>query len=441
MHHSSGNEFMCGVVEGFYGRPWTPAQRHKLIGWLKQSGLNTYCFAPKDDLKHRVLWREPLDTSEFSEFEKLIRECRTNGVRFIYSISPGWDDHFSDTINRFDPRELIDNLKERFEQLLRIGCSGFAIQFDDVPNLDADQRHQLAQWHAETCNELHAWLTDIAIETTLVMCPAIYCSAMTGTTIDDCDYLHTLGAGLNQEIQCFWTGPEIISETITGEHLSAINAVLNRPPLLWDNLNANDYDPSRPQLGPYAGRTTDLSTRASGVLLNPNCQFELNFLPLHTLGAFLENGADGIEDAVEAWLPEWDRISGDPFPKQLIRRVVECFWLPHQHGSFGGQLVEQSQRALAGDAASVEFVGAAAKEFGKLFFDLSTLRNRDLLHALWSPVWRLKDRLDLITQLAGKYNGTPCDLQDFPQGVVRGGLVSQLQDLIHVTDAGYQVRR
>lgn len=438
---SINSSFMCGVVEGFYGRPWTFAQRHRMIGWLKQFGLNTYCFAPKDDLKHRVLWREPLDTTEASEFEKLINECRTNGVRFIYGISPGWDDHFSDTINRFDPHELFDCLKVRFGQLLKMGCTGFAIQFDDVPNLSTEQRHQLAQWHAGTCNKLNEWLTDIEPRATLVVCPAIYCSAMSRERIGNCDYLQTLGTHLDREIQFFWTGPEIISETISSEHLSEINAVMNRRPLLWDNLNANDYDPSRPQLGPYSGRAKDLPALTSGVLLNPNCQFELNFIPLHTLGAFLETGDCAFEEAIEAWVPEWDRIAGDPFPKQLTRRVIECFWLPHRHGAFGNQLIEQAKLALAGDSNAMRSVRDAAEEFGKLFFDLSALRNRDLLDALWSPIWRLKDELELVAQLAAREGESPHALTDFPKGVVRGGLISQLQDLIQVTDAGYQVRR
>ena len=50
--------FLAGVIEGFYGQPWTGAERIQLFTWMATWGLNTYFYAPKDDLKHRALWRE-----------------------------------------------------------------------------------------------------------------------------------------------------------------------------------------------------------------------------------------------------------------------------------------------------------------------------------------------------------------------------------------------
>ncbi|MHB1307409.1 MAG: beta-N-acetylglucosaminidase domain-containing protein, partial [Limisphaerales bacterium] len=49
------NNFLSGVVEGFYGRPWNPSQRRQLFEWLRIAGLNAYLYAPKDDIKHRAL--------------------------------------------------------------------------------------------------------------------------------------------------------------------------------------------------------------------------------------------------------------------------------------------------------------------------------------------------------------------------------------------------
>jgi hypothetical protein len=50
---------LSGVIEGFYGPPWSEAERLQLFATLQAQGLNTYVYAPKDDLKHRALWREP----------------------------------------------------------------------------------------------------------------------------------------------------------------------------------------------------------------------------------------------------------------------------------------------------------------------------------------------------------------------------------------------
>ena len=47
-------DFLAGVIEGFYGEPWSLAERFELFDWMAAWGLNTYLYAPKDDLKHRT---------------------------------------------------------------------------------------------------------------------------------------------------------------------------------------------------------------------------------------------------------------------------------------------------------------------------------------------------------------------------------------------------
>ena len=39
-------------------------------------------------------------------------------------------------------------------------------------------------------------------------------------------------------------------------------------------------------LGPYSGRNPNLIAFTSGVLTNPNCEFEANYIAIHTLGAW-----------------------------------------------------------------------------------------------------------------------------------------------------------
>jgi hypothetical protein len=50
-------DFLAGVVEGFYGQVWTHQQRLHLFQQMAALGLNTYFYAPKNDLKHRAIWR------------------------------------------------------------------------------------------------------------------------------------------------------------------------------------------------------------------------------------------------------------------------------------------------------------------------------------------------------------------------------------------------
>ena len=82
------SEFLCGVVEGFYSRPWTNSQRHDLYGKMKSFGLNTYLYAPKDDAKHRALWRDLYSNEELLHLKNHIAKCVENNVSFsfLYTI-------------------------------------------------------------------------------------------------------------------------------------------------------------------------------------------------------------------------------------------------------------------------------------------------------------------------------------------------------------------
>ena len=57
-----------GVIEGFYGEPWTITQRVKLIDqFIEFDGLNTYVYAPKDDINFR---NEQASTIKQRELDK-----------------------------------------------------------------------------------------------------------------------------------------------------------------------------------------------------------------------------------------------------------------------------------------------------------------------------------------------------------------------------------
>ena len=64
--------FFSGVIEGFYGPPWTLAERLELFRWMSAAGLNTYLYGPKDDLKHRAIWREVYTPEEAAELRPVI---------------------------------------------------------------------------------------------------------------------------------------------------------------------------------------------------------------------------------------------------------------------------------------------------------------------------------------------------------------------------------
>lgn len=95
-----------------------------------------------------------------------------------------------------------------------------------------------------------------------------------------------------QEIDILWTGPKVISKHLTVESIQEVTEVLRRPPVIWDNLHANDYDQKRVFLGPYAGRSPELIPLLRGVLTNPNCEFHANQIAIHTLAHWSKCDSD-----------------------------------------------------------------------------------------------------------------------------------------------------
>ena len=114
-------------------------------------------------------------------------------------------------------------------------------------------------------------------------CPTEYCASRAVPTVSQSEYLNTVGTKLLPDIDVMWTGPKVISKRITIHSVEEISRVLRRQPLIWDNIHANDYDPKRLFLGPYDGRSPRLVPYVRGVLTNPNCEFESDFIALHTL--------------------------------------------------------------------------------------------------------------------------------------------------------------
>ena len=147
-------DFLAGVIEGFYGQPWSLAERFELFEWMAAWGLNTYLYALKDDLKQRAVWREPYSASEAAALGEVIRGAQQRGLRFIYALSPGLDIRYS------NEGELLC-LKKRFEQMLALGCQHFALLFDDIPDQmaaeDLKTGRSFASAQSQVTNALFRW--------------------------------------------------------------------------------------------------------------------------------------------------------------------------------------------------------------------------------------------------------------------------------------------
>jgi beta-N-acetylglucosaminidase len=438
--------FLGGVVEGFYGRPWSQAQRLDLVDQLATLGLNTYFYAPKNDLKHRAIWREPYDDSELASFRELVRRCNEHGVSFVYGLSPGLDIRYSEDGEQFA-------IRARFDQLRTVGVRDFAILFDDLPvamdEFDCAAYECLAAAQCDVTNAIYVWLLEQNSPARFLFCPTPYCDQMDRARHGGDGYLDEVGRLLNPQIDVLWTGPEIVSQEIPIESIDRLSARIRRRPVIWDNLFANDYDMRRLYCGPYSDRAPELRGAVRGILINPNNEYSINFIPLRTLAAFLNGEGEwkprtAFLQAAAEWLPAFETVTRPTALEDLIL-LADCFYLPHVEGPEAERMVALIDRLLS---EPVSAWGDAYKAFTKLnariqalFERLTELRDRELFDA-WSPyVWAFKEELLVIdVVLAAKKAGDDIAaglaLDSCLPGTFRGGILAKLERFLALDQRG-----
>lgn len=430
-----------GVIEGFYGPPWSHAQRLQAFEWMSAWGLNTYLYCPKDDLHHRAVWRLPYPTRDAETLGELVQVCHAHDLRFIYGLGPGLDIRYSDARD-------VERLRDRFAQMLGLGCRHFALLFDDIP--DRVDAADLARWNSLASAQTHIanaaldWLREQRSDATLAFCPTPYCGRMAAAQHGGSGYLEILGRELARDIDVFWTGPEIVSDEITVAHIREVQALLRRKPTLWDNLHANDYDGRRFCCGPYAGRPTALLAEVRGILSNPNTEFPLNYVPMRTLAAFVRSRApwdarDAFLSAVREWVPSFETVRGAA-DVDLLVLLADCYYLPSREGPMADALHARARGALSASSATwrddAEAFVRDASRLRDFCAGLATLRDRPLFYALSRRVWDLREELDLLIRCIDARVDTadgemPVLRSDFHlPGTYRGGMAARLQRLL-----------
>jgi hyaluronoglucosaminidase len=257
-----------GVIEGFYGPPWTHAERLDLIAFCADEGFDTWVHAPKDDPYHRGRWREPYPEAELAELAELVVAARDRGLDFAYAVAPGL------SIDYESERDF-ELLLAKCAQVRGIGVETVQLLWDDIESRDGVGQARVSNRFAES----------FAQPRPLVICPVGYA----GT--EDTPYRRALRSELDGSIVVYWTGPEVVSWAIAREELDvAVARFGGSELLLWDNYPVNDFDRDRLFLGPLRGRDPRLfEGRCAGLVANGMLQAVPSKLPLATVAAFLRD--------------------------------------------------------------------------------------------------------------------------------------------------------
>lgn len=429
---------VCGVIEGFYGRPWTLDQRLELFSWMQAWGMNTYMYGPKDDLKMRAAWRELYSEAELAELMLLLSHCQQKKLRFVYTIAPGLDIAYADEAD-------LQALKRKIDQLLEKGVEHVCILFDDIPfqmsQTDEARFASFAKAQAYVSNQLFKYIRQ-STKGLFLFCPTEYCGRMATASVASSSYLHELGEALHPEIDIFWTGPEIVSEAISVASLLELQAVLKRKPLIWDNLHANDYDIRRIYFGPFTGRPSAVKHEVRGILTNPNNEFEANFIPLRTLARYAQEDTyearRAYQLALEEWLPRFKTHGKEAITLTELELLADLFYVFFEHGERAKQVLDDARWMLASEPQSWADAFTRLEEtsqmLSRLFHKLTELENRDLLYSVYSYVWEIEHELRYLLRYLewlkqakpGESFGRPVQLAN----TFRGGLAADIERLM-----------
>lgn len=433
------SEFICGTLEGFYGRPWRMDQRYQLFQWMEEwDGMNTYMYAPKDDLYHRSKWRELYPETELSDLENLTQACQQKNLGFICAISPGLDITYSSDSD-------WDTLKHKANQIQEIGCTQFAILFDDIPSeLTANDQKEfssIANAQAQVANKFFEYLANA--DCSLIFCPTVYCGNMADNDIANNVYLNELGNSLIKEIGFFWTGPEVVSIEIPVDSIQELRQVIKRKPIIWDNLHANDYDIKQIFFGPYSGRALELKKEVSGILSNPNCQFWANFNPLRTLAMYsIESESWNSYQAYLESSKEWIQYFGNvEITENEILLLGDCFYTTGRLGNMGHRLVESVQYIMSNDPvlwdAHLDTFKKLKTSLNSLSLKLTKTTNRDLLYDYYSLLWELQEKIDYVNNWISCKQSGENELKSLELVPRKQGIINELQKVVHSNELNH----
>ncbi|WP_345595717.1 beta-N-acetylglucosaminidase domain-containing protein [Streptomyces marokkonensis] len=376
-----------GTIEGFYGQPWTHAERLDQMDFYGDVKANTYIYAPKDDPYHRGKWRAPYPADKLTELGELVRRATANHVRFTFAVSPGESICYSDPADR-------KALKAKLQALYDLGTRAFSVPLDDISytrwNCEGDReafgdpgREAAARAQVDLLNDVQRdFVATHEGAQPLQMVPTEY------GDLTDTAYKKTLRDTLDPAVEVMWTGTAVVPPKITNEEAGKASELFGRKVFVWDNYPVNDFGNTsgRLLLAPYDKREAGLSAHLSGIVANPMNQPYASKVAVFGAADFTWNDgaydarrnwpramaylAGGDREATEALLvfgdlqhlaPTFGATPWQPQAPELARRVTE-FWTSWDDGDRAAAVASLRAYARAVERAPATIRGGAVEE-------------------------------------------------------------------------------
>ena len=271
-----------GLVEGYYGNPYSDADRKSLLEFFGRTKMNVYIYGPKDDPYHLDRWREDYPADEAERFKELVAVAKRNKVRFVWAMHPGKDIQWTDADRAASVAKL--------EKMYALGIRAFSIFFDDINGAEQSKGDKQAEYLNYLNENFVKKHPDVA---PIIMCPTQYNKAYTG---GNDTYLNALGGTLDKETHIMWTGNSVVDMIGKGD-MEWVNTRIKRNAYIWLNYPVTDYCRDHILMGPTFGNDHDIAPLLGGFVSNPMEYAEASKVSLYSIGDYCWNMEDYDADA------------------------------------------------------------------------------------------------------------------------------------------------
>ena len=343
---------IIGYIEGYYGRLLSWKNRKLIIKSLHKNKMNTYFYAPKEDVFHRLCWRKQYCEKWRLSFQKFTQLSQKNNISVIAGIAPGLDFNFKELhdVSINNEKSDFELLFKKAKQLLEDGATSIALMLDDIPN---DFKNKFGAdisegtYHGILANKLSHKLRQ-----NIFFVPRIYADEL---ICDDPNYLKDLRKILSPKIKVFYCGKNVVAKTY--KNYRKIKEFLPNEIIIWDNFYANDYCPRRFFIGPTLGREN-----LKNIMINPTGLIKTDLLILDIFGKSITGKLSKRE---------WEKILNIHGVPELFFKIRQYFLRP----DFGLNPSTQSLKIKKEDVEILDFLlwkwkGELSREWYSYLFGL-----------------------------------------------------------------------
>ena len=327
-----------GLVEGYYGYPYSVAVKKDLMRFMMRMKMNTYMYGAKSDVYHSQKWEAPYPATLTLQQVKnglltqdMIRDIAKTSqdtkVNFIWAIHPG---------NSFvGDANVVNRIMNKYSRMYELGVRQFAVFVDDVgvPKSEADCKtnadHLTALQAAIDKKWNSASATPEARVRPLHFVPQVYTLSWVGEA--DRKRFYNALSKTPDKITIYITGWGVWTVPNSND-LDVVRKELQRPAAWWWNYPCNDNAdgqiyPSDMYYNFFEMPAVDNNAKMPkqlehglGIVSNPMQEGEVAKTALFSVADYAWNNA--AFDNMKSWNASFSRILSTPEQQQAYKTII-----------------------------------------------------------------------------------------------------------------------